>query len=342
VTLEAQAHQRFTTKCYLAGRPHTDHVPGSRAPERAVRCAAPAHRNRLQGPQRPLSQKGQQGVPEARHHAIGLLPVPAPSCVSWPPRKHRRMRCEFLGRRQLCLKWHAEPQRKPHTSHQPEPRLCSCCDSESRGAFTPIEATPLKFREDGQPISACRLPGRPLMVGRCTCCQCLPLRSAGMEVAVSRVSDAVKCVPSLMHRSTQGGAHAMQTVMATGCNCLQVPKRPDMESLAAASRCTAAHQRSSRIQCAAMPFLHATRCTPSSVSVTQLHLPWHLCSPLRYLEIAHVRRYCSLCSAACTPLCRRYYAALEMHSSSWFVRQMMVCMPLPAHVGAGPARRLCR
>ena len=102
--------------------------------------------------------------------------------MSWPPRKHRRMRCEFLGRRQLCLKWHAEPQRKPHTSHQPEPRLCSCCDSESRGAFTPIEATPLKFREDGQPISACRLPGRPLMVGHCTCCECLPVRSAGMKL----------------------------------------------------------------------------------------------------------------------------------------------------------------
>jgi hypothetical protein len=182
LTLEAQAHQRFTTRCCLAGRPHTDHVPGSRAPERAVRCAAPAHRDRLQGPQRPLSQEGQQGVPEARHHACGLLPVPAPSCVSWSPRKHRRMRCEFLGRRQLCLKWHAEPQRTPHTSHQPEPRLCSCCDSESRGAFTPIEATPLKFREDGQPISACRLPGRPLMVGRCTCCECLPVRSAGMKL----------------------------------------------------------------------------------------------------------------------------------------------------------------
>jgi len=146
----------------------------------------------------------------------------------------------------------------------------------------------------------------------------VPIGPAG-AVAVCR-----QCVPQL-------------PVVAECCK-----GRARAQRSAAASRCTAAHQRSSRIQCAAMPFLHATRCTPSSVSVTQLHLPWHLCSPLRYLEIAHVRRYCSLCSAACTPLCRRYYAALEMHSSSWFVRQMMVCMPLPAHVGAGPARRLCR
>lgn len=159
------------------------------------------------------------------------------------------MRCEFLGRRQLCLKWHAEPQRTPHTSHQPEPRLCSCCDSESRGAFTPIEATPLKFREDGQPISACRLPGRPLMVGRCTCCQCLPLRSAGMEVAVSRVSDAVKCVPSLMHRSTQGGAHAMQTVMATVCRCQSVQTWRAWQRPAAALQRISAARASSAPPC---------------------------------------------------------------------------------------------
>ena len=42
------------------------------------------------------------------------------------------------------------------------------------------------------------------------------------------------------------------------CNGMQVPKRPDIESLAAACRCTAAHQRSSRIQCArqALAALH--------------------------------------------------------------------------------------
>ena len=43
--------------------------------------------------------------------------------------------------------------------------------SEAKGAFTPVDATPVRFRRDGVPISACRLPGRPLMVRRPPCGQ---------------------------------------------------------------------------------------------------------------------------------------------------------------------------
>ncbi|KAK9831447.1 hypothetical protein WJX81_006070 [Elliptochloris bilobata] len=39
--------------------------------------------------------------------------------------------------------------------------------SEAKGAFTPMDATPVRFREDGVPISAFCLPGRPLMVTSC-------------------------------------------------------------------------------------------------------------------------------------------------------------------------------
>lgn len=44
--------------------------------------------------------------------------------------------------------------------------LCGHVGSEAKGAFTPVDATPVRFRRDGVPISACRIPGRPLMV-RC-------------------------------------------------------------------------------------------------------------------------------------------------------------------------------
>ena len=38
-----------------------------------------------------------------------------------------------------------------------------CGGSEAKGAFTPVDNTPLHFRTDGVPLNPCRLPGRPLM-----------------------------------------------------------------------------------------------------------------------------------------------------------------------------------